>query len=327
MPETISPRDVAGEGQRDFRVAMMHHPSLHSPDLDEMAGWFERVFGATSKSIAEVLDRVPHVVSYWPRDYLIYTLIRDVFFGSVNPARFVDENGVPHHPQVKEPHLVDLSWTVEAAPEAYRKLRRHGYKITNSIGEVQEGDEPTGPNDPAPFFTQPDETGLRYHFYPGGPFPVDPRSQPGWVLPPVSADDPLALERCSHHTILTKQPERALTLYVDELEAEIVHEGRNELLGAASTYVHTGGTTLEFAVPDSGTDADRLWATNEPKDTYYALTWKTLDLERAERHLESQGVRIRSRSDDLIVTDPETSMGVPWGFSTRLISGDPRSTD
>jgi hypothetical protein len=24
------------------------------------------------------------------------------------------------------------------------------------------------------------------------------------------------------------------------------------------------------------------------------------------------------------VTDPETSIGVPWGFTTRLVPGDPR---
>jgi catechol 2,3-dioxygenase-like lactoylglutathione lyase family enzyme len=327
MPETIGAAGLADGDQLNFRLTMTHHPSLHAPDLDEVAAWFERVFGCRSHSIAEVLDRVAHVVSYWPRDYLIYTPIRDVFFGAVNPARFVDKDGNAHHPQVTAPHLVDLSWFVDGHTDAYRQLRRGGFKITNSIGEVQEGDEPTGPNDPAPFFTQPDETGLRYHFYPGGPFPVDPRSAPDWVLPPVAADDPLALERCSHHTILTDQVERVLALYRDELGAEVVHEGRNELLGATSTYVHIADTTLEFAVPDGGTPAAALWAANAPRDTYYGLTWKTVDLDRAERHLESQGVRIHSRSADAIVTDPETSLGVPWGFCTALIPGDPRATE
>jgi catechol 2,3-dioxygenase-like lactoylglutathione lyase family enzyme len=326
MPETISPGQVAGEARRNFRLAMMHHPSLHAPDLDGVALWFERVFGCSTASISEVLDQVPHVVSCWPRDYLIYTPIRDVFFGTVNPARFVGADGVAHYPPVQQPHLVNLGWSVENQTEAYRRLKSCGYKITNSIGEVQEGDEPTGPNDPAPFFTQSDETGLSYHFYPGGPFPVDPRSQPDWTLPPVAAGDPLALDRCSHHTILTNQLERALELYRDALGAEIVHEGRNELLAATSAYVHIGDSTLEFAVPDSGTEADEARARNHPKDTYYALTWKTVDLERAERHLESRGVRIRFRSPDLIVTDPETSLGVPWGFSTKLIAGDPRGT-
>ena len=273
-----------------------------------------------------MLDQVAYVASYWPRDYLIYTLIRDVFFGTVNPARFLSEDGVAHHPQVAEPHLVDLGWSVEHQPDAYRQLKRDGFTITNSIGEVQTGDEPTGPNDPAPFFTQPGEAGLRYHFYPGGPFPVDPRSEPDWVLPPVSADDPLALDRCSYHTILTKQPERALRLYVDELGAEIVHEGRNDLLSATSTYVHIAGSTLEFAVPDRRGEAQGAWVRNDPKDTYYALTWRTVELDRAERHLKSQGVRIRSRAEDLIVTDPETSLGIPWGFSTNLVPGDPRAT-
>lgn len=327
MSDAISQGEVAEMGRRDFELTIMHHPSLHAPDLDEVASWFERVFGCSTASIAEVLDQVAHVVSYWPRDYLIYTPIRDVFFGTVNPARFVGADGKAHHPPVDRPHLVDLGWSVENQTEAYRQLKGAGYRITNSIGEVQEGDEVVGPNDPAPFFTQPDETGIRYHFYPGGPFPVDPRARPDWVLPPVSADDPLALDRCSHHTILTDQPERALKLYRDELGAEVFHEGRNELLGATSTYLYIGDSTLEFAVPDPGSEADRARASNDPKDTYYALTWKTVDLERAERHLESQGVRIQSRSSELIVTDPETSLGVPWGFTTSLIDGDPRARD
>lgn len=327
MPEPISSEQVAGNGRQEFRLTMMHHPSLHAPDLDEAARWFERVFGSSSTSIAEVLDRVPSVISYWPRDYLIYTPIRDVFFGTVNPAKFVGEDGVPHHPQIAEPHLVDFGWSVEGQTEAYRQLRRHGFKITNSIGEVQEGDTVIGPNDPAPFFTQPAETGLRYHFYPGGPFPVDVRSEPDWVLPPVSADDPLALERCSHHTIATNRPGRALRLYVEELGGEVVHEGRNEPLGATSKYVHIGGTTLEFAVPDGGTELHDKLLEAERKDIYYALTWKTTDLARAARHLQSCDVRFSFRSDDTIVTEPETSFGIPWGFSTSLVPGDPRTAD
>ena len=29
--------------------------------------------------------------------------------------------------------------------------------------------------------------------------------------------------------------------------------------------------------------------------------------------------------DDTLVTDPATSLGIPWGFTSRLTPGDPRS--
>jgi hypothetical protein len=176
------------------------------------------------------------------------------------------------------------------------------------------------------FFTLPDDTGLSYGFFqadvstPG----LDPRVAPGWTIPPISAGDPLGIERCSHHTILTDRPERGLELHVDALGGEVIHQGRNEFLGATSTYVHLSGSTVEFAVPDDGTAAHEDWTKNAPNDTYHAITWVVTDLVAARQHLEAQGVGILSWSDDTFVTDPVTSLGVPWGFSTVLPPGDPR---
>jgi hypothetical protein len=91
-----------------------------------------------------------------------------------------------------------------------------------------------------------------------------------------------------------------------------------------STYVHLADGILGYAVPDSGTAAHADWAKAEPDDTYHAITWQVTDLDRAARHLEEQGVEIQLRSDDTIVTDPTTSLGIPWGFSSTPIPGDPR---
>ena len=103
-----------------------------------------------------------------------------------------------------------------------------------------------------------------------------------------------------------------------------MHEGRDEIRGTSSTYVHLADSMLEYAVPDVGTSAHADWTHDDPNDTYHAITWKVADLGRAEHHLEAQGVRIQVRSDDTIVTDPDTSLGVPWGFTTTLTPGDPR---
>jgi hypothetical protein len=127
--------------------------------------------------------------------------------------------------------------------------------------------------------------------------------------------------------VLTGRPERALNLVVDVLGGDIVHEGRDEVRGTTGTYVSLAGSILEYAVPDLGTAAHADWAKDDPNDTYHSITWKVVDLERAERHLRTRGVRIQMRSDDTIVTDPATSLGVPWGFTSRLTPGDPRSND
>jgi hypothetical protein len=144
-------------------------------------------------------------------------------------------------------------------------------------------------------------------------------------VPPVSDDDPLGIERCSHHTVLTNRPERALKLVVDVLGGDIIHRGRDEVRGTTATYVNLAGSILEYAVPDAGSTAFTDWAQDDPNDTYHAVTWKVTDLERAERHLQTHGVQIQTRSDDTFVTEPATSLGIPWGFTSKLTPGDPRA--
>lgn len=319
--------------ERRFRVTMTHHPSHFVSDLEGAQRFFASVFGRPSTPIRKVLERVAYVNPDFPRDYSAFTVIADVFFDCLDPSRLVMAGEATSRlvlgPELLEvghplPHLEGIGFAVEGQAEAYRALKRRGFTILNTFGEKQERALPTGPNDPAPFFTLREETGTLYEFYPAGVFPADPRSEPGWVLPPVSDDDPLGIERCSHHTFLTDKPARATEILVDILGGEILSEGRNELLGASSTYLRIGDATLEFAVPDHGTPAHQDWALDAPHDTYHSISWKVAELERAERHLEARGVSIRARSDDSIITDPTTSLGIPWGFSEVLPPGDPR---
>jgi catechol 2,3-dioxygenase-like lactoylglutathione lyase family enzyme len=321
MPET---QTAAKPTDSKVRIGITHHPGHFVADLAEAEEFFKRVFGRSSFSINEVLDRVAYVNPDFPRSYSIYTPIAEVLFDSIDPSRLVFAGRNFSEVRHALPHLENLGWYVEGHTEAYRALKSHGFTITSSIGEVQERALPTGPNDPAPFATVRDEAGMVYEFYPSMVFPCDPRTEPDWVLPPVSDDDPLGIERCSHHTFLTDQPERATNILVGILGGETVHEGRNDLIGATSTYIRIGDSTLEFATPDAGTVAHDDWLVDAPNDTYHSITWKVADLDRAQSHLEAQGVGIRNRTAGGFVTDPETSLGIPWGFSEALVPGDPR---
>lgn len=169
------------------------------------------------------------------------------------------------------------------------------------------------------------ETGLRYEFYPAMVFPCDPRTEADWEVPPVSEDDPLGIERCSHHKILTDQPGRAIAI-LGLLGGEIIHEGPNLMLDATRTYVRIDDCTLELAAPGAGTAAYTDWVLDAPNDAYHSITWKVADLERAEHHLESQAIRIARRTAKALLTDPPTSLDIPWGFSDALIPGDPRAS-
>jgi hypothetical protein len=324
-PESMSRSETGENDERDFRATMMYHPSHHVPDLGEAESWFERVFGRSSTRLAPTTRDAPPRSDY-PLDYSTFTSISDVMFDTIDPKRYV-LLGVQRYATVEQPHLKAFGWYFEGMAELYRALKRHGIRVTSQLDELADGeDPPTAAGSPMLlYFSLPEDAGLRYEFFPAIPFRLDPRIAPNWTIPPVADDDPLGIERCSHHTVLTGHPERALRLIVDMLGGDIVHTGRDELRGTTGTYVSLAGSILEYAVPDPGTRAYADWVEDDPNDTYHAITWKVADLERAERHLQAQGVRIQVRSEDTLVTDPTTSLGIPWGFTNKLTPGDPRS--
>jgi catechol 2,3-dioxygenase-like lactoylglutathione lyase family enzyme len=315
----------SSESVRDFGVTMMYHPSHHVLDLDEAERWFERVFGRPSTSLASMRRGSPPRPGY-PSDYSTFTSIADVLFDTIDPTRYV-LLGVQRYPSVEEPHLKGFGWYVDGMTDLYRALRAKGIRVVSQLDELGEGDDPPlAAGSPMPlFFSLPEDVGLRYEFIPTIPFAPDPRTAPDWSLPPVSEDDPLGIECCSHHTVLTERPERALRLVVDVLGGSVFHDGRDEARGTSGLCVSVADSVIEFAVAPEGTAAHKDWLKDAPNDTYHAITWKVADLRRARHHLEACGVRIETWSDDTIVTDPGTSLGIPWGFTTRLKPGDPRA--
>ena len=307
-----------------FHVTKMFHPSHLVPDLAEAENWFERVLGRPCTSLETLLRDIPVRPGY-PRDYSTFTLVADVFFDMIDPKRYIVQ-GVQQYPTIEKPHLKGLGWYVEGMDAAFRELQRHGIRLIDQLGNATAGDVAPAASGSAHqlFFTAPEDTGLRYQLFSAGQFPVDARTDPDWKLPPVADSDPVGIERCSHHTILTTGPERAARLVVDVLGGEVIHTGRNELLEATSIYVYLADSIFEYAVPDSGTAAYADWAKDEPNDAYYSITWKVADLQRTAQHLEAQAVPIAKRSSDTIVVDPEGGLGIPWGFTTTAPPGDPR---
>jgi hypothetical protein len=153
----------------------------------------------------------------------------------------------------------------------------------------------------------------------------DPRGDPPVVA--VSPDDPLGIECCSHHTVLTSESERALRLAVEVLGGRVIHEGRNDVLATRSTYVALADGVLEYAQPlEDGSPAMEDWQRNAPEDTYHSLTWRVRDLASVAHRLSASGVGLRVRTDRVIVTNPDDSLGIPWGFTTTLTPGDPRES-
>ncbi len=309
-----------------FKVIAMFHPSHRVTSLVEVEDFFERVFGRNSARLnvligLEVQDLANRM------DYSTFTTIRDINFDSIDPTRLV-KAGKQLYPSVSSSHLNGLGWYIDGLPEVFRSIKKAGFTLIGQDDRVAEGDDPPtviGASLPM-FWTIPEDAGLRYQFVPPVPMPGDFRLRPEWELKPTSPHDPLGLEFCSHHTILTDQLGRAKRLFVDSLGGRVIHEAHNDVRGTSSTYISLGDGLYEFAVPDEGTAAYADLATTDPSaDCYHAITWKVQDLDRVEHKLAEQGVGISTRSEEIIITDPAASIGIPWGFTTALIPGDPRS--
>lgn len=303
-----------------FTVLRMFHPSLRVPDLDEAEDFYRRVFGRSSSRLSAMLGGSPRPDR---PDYSTFTLVADVLLDTVDPTLLwvgADPAGT-----VVEPHLHNTGWYVDDADAAHRAVRAAGITVLDQAGTPAEGDGAPKAGGVMPmFFTPAEEVGQRYQVTIGQAMRSDPRHAEDWQLPPVSDDDPLGIRCASHHTFLTSDRSRGLRFAVDALGGTVVHEGRNETIGATSTFVHLADGVLEYAEPDAGTPAAADLATRAPADSYHSLTWVVADLDRVARHLEAEGVKIRTRTGTDIVTDPATGLGVPWGFTTEPVPGDPR---
>ena len=299
---------------------MLYHPSHHVPDLAEAEAFFSRVFGRSSTRLSVLTGAPPEL------DYSTFTPIADVLFDSIDPRRYIVA-GERRYPDVERPRLKGLGFYVDGIAELYRSLRDHGVTVVDQLDRIAEGDEPpTAAGARMPLcFTVPEGAGLRYELVPQFPFPLDPRLDEGWTLPPVSGDDPLGIVRCAHHSVLTLRPERAQRLVVDVLGGTVVHSGPDEVLGGTATSVHLADAVLRYVVPEQASAAHTALLATAPGDVYRSIAWQVLALDRTARHLRAVGGDIVVRTDSLIEVDPDTALGVPWRFTTTLVPGDPRA--
>src|SRR6185437_6051213 len=245
-----------------------------------------------------------------------FTPVAEVQLECVDPTLLPDNAEAPRE-RVAEPYLGGLAWFVDGVEDLWSELRRRNIRGTDMTERIHEGDgAPLDVSSRPIIFTVPEDAGLSYEFcvYVSH---RDPRGYP--PVPAVSSSDPLGIECCSHHTVLTKRPERARELLVDVLGGRVIHEGRNDVLATQSAYIALADGVLEVAEPlEAGSPAMGDWQRGAPQDTYSSLTWKVRDLDQVAQHLQRSGVRLRAHTDTMIVADPADSLGVPWGFSTAL---------
>jgi catechol 2,3-dioxygenase-like lactoylglutathione lyase family enzyme len=307
-----------------FDVSRMHHPHMMVPNLDEAERFFATVFGR--EKAANPFSRMKNLAPGYPTGYATMIPIAEVLMDCVDPARYRVPGEVPPYVPVERPYLNGMGWGIQGFRAFYSELRVRGIRCVSQTRVAAEGEEPPlGTLGRYPvLFTVPDDTGLEFLFHPTEWLTqVDPRSDPTWILPPVTDDDPLGIVCCAHHTIVTRDLSRGLRFLVDTLGGEVIHEEPDAELSAQCTYIQLADAIIAYAVPsDSVGRAAQALPDAGQYDRYHSIEWLVVDIDRAARHLELLGVQTTFRDEVRLVTDSATSLGVPWGFTTRRVPGD-----
>jgi len=219
-------------------------------------------------------------------------------------------------------HWHSIAWYTDDAGEIWRRCTGNGIRV------YTEGGVPalTQPPANAAITTHPRDTVSQLEFIRlRSPLTEhDPRLGADWDPDWWVTSHPLGLQRLAYTTVLTRDLDRAKRLYTSVLGGTLLHEGTSELTGTASSYVLMGDSTVvELARPvRDDTIAARDHAANG--EIHHAVAFKVTDLGRAEEYLTGKGIKVLDRDDRTLITDPATTHGVPFRWTTWVVPGDPR---
>jgi catechol 2,3-dioxygenase-like lactoylglutathione lyase family enzyme len=176
-----------------------------------------------------------------------------------------------------------------------------------------------------PIFTHPDSTLTQLEFMVPTQFIFDPRLHVSYRSTWWHDTHPLHIRKQSHFTLATRDLDRAQKLYVEVIGGTVLHECERDLLGTHSTFVAIGrDDVVELAEPlESGTPiADYV---DVHHHGLFSVSLQVEDLAAAARYLASKGIAPQSVDAETFLSDPATTHGVHWAFTTAEIPNDTRA--
>jgi catechol 2,3-dioxygenase-like lactoylglutathione lyase family enzyme len=176
-----------------------------------------------------------------------------------------------------------------------------------------------------PIFTHPRGTLTQLEFMVPTPFIHDPRLHVSYRSTWWHDTHPLHIRKQSHVTLATRDFDRAVKVYSEVIPGTLLEEREGELLKTRSAFIAVGrDIVVEIAEPlESGT-AIADWVETHHHGMF-AVTLQVEDLGAAERYLTSKGIAPGLQDGTTYVSDPATTFGVHWGFTTDEIKGDTRA--
>lgn len=285
-------------------------------DLDAADAFYDRVF-ARQRFMTHQWGEVE---KRWATLGLIGDFMMETIEASSDPA----DAAMPlsrFHARFGQ-HLHSLSWYVDDDYRIplFRRLRERGVRVARPGGGLFGGEDEVG----ATLFTHPRDTHglLEFQAFDERWGTHDPRFGPGWSDEFWRSEHPLGIDAPSHLTTAVADLDRARAVYEDALDGHVFHEATTDV--ARSAFVLVGvDTVVELAEPrGADTALGRDLAVNG--ELPHSVTWRVIDLDAVERHLEQTGVGVGARVGDTLTIDPADAFGAVLSFTTRRVPGDPR---
>lgn len=298
-------------------IGRLFHIIHMTGDLAPLEAWYDDVLGVRRG----FLD---HNYSEREKRDASLVLLGDTVIEPLAPAFRVpgwDEMPLGRFYQRFGTHWHSIAWYTDDAGDIWQRCTDAGVRVLTGGGRPAD----TRPSPDSTVITHPKDTITQLQFI--GPGTTvqrrDPRFKPDWD-PNWSIDNhPITTPGLAYTTVLTTDRERAEKIYADVLGGTVLHKGSSALTGTDDTYVLLGDTVVQLSTPNTdGTIAAQDMAVNS--ETHHAAAFRVHDLDATEEYLTSKGVKTMARDEDTLLTDPATTHGVPFRWTTWDVPGGPR---
>lgn len=221
-------------------------------------------------------------------------------------------------------HWHSIAWYTDDAGELWQRCTDNGVRVYVNGGHLTS----ERPDPGAAIMTHPKDTITQLEFMNPANSTVgqrDPRRDPDSGFDPEwwIKNHPVKTPGLAYTTVLTRDLERATRIYSEVLGGTVLHRDTSALTGTNDVYVQLGDTVVQLSTPTDDTSIAGLDMAKNG-EIHHAAAFKVMDLDDTETYFESKGIATFARDEHTLITDPETTHGVPFRWTTWDVPGGPR---
>jgi catechol 2,3-dioxygenase-like lactoylglutathione lyase family enzyme len=302
------------------KVGPIFHLTHMSDDFWDLNRFYANVFGAVEFSQNHSDGQSFPTYVGEKRDAALI-VVADACFEPMSPAFFLpgwEEAPIGRFYRRFGRHWHSIALYTDDIGDLYRHLKSRGLRIAFGGGAPDEGE----PGYDEAIFTHPKETYGALEFkrgpdpHSGAPDPRFTRSyDPCWWTEGHGS----GIQQLAYITVAVRDAEKAAEFYRGVLNGVVLERTESALTMTRNIYVSLGDhVVLEFAQPlDEGCPAALELVENG--EMMHAIAFQVRDLDATQRYLESKGVATLTRDDTTLLSDPQTTFGAPFRFTTSSI--------